>query len=63
MSMAPKVRYNLMIEVRQRDALRRIKERDGVPESESIRQALDEWLERRGESETNRKRGVMRKRS
>ena len=46
MSMAPKGRYNLMIEVRRRDALRRIKERDGVPESESIRQALDEWLER-----------------
>ena len=62
MSMSPKVRYNLMIEVHQRDALRRIKEREGVPESEQIRRALDEWLERKGEIKADRKRATTRKR-
>jgi hypothetical protein len=61
--MSPKVRYNLMLENHQRDALRRIKEREGIPESEQIRRALDEWLERKGELKTDRKRAAARKRS
>jgi hypothetical protein len=61
--MSLKVRYNLMIEGRQRDALRRIKQRDGIPESEQIRRALDEWLERKGDSKRDRKRTSTRKRS
>ena len=61
--MPPKVRYNLMLENEQRDALRRIKEREGIPESEQIRRALNEWLERKGELKTDRKRASTRKRA
>jgi hypothetical protein len=52
MFMSPKARYNFLIDEAQRDALRAIKERDGIPESEQIRRAIDEWLERRGEKAT-----------
>lgn len=62
-AMSPKVRYNFLIDEDQRDALRRIKERDGIAESEQIRRAIGEWLERRGEVKTERRRAVTRKRS
>jgi len=58
-----RVRYNLFLDAHQRDALRRIKASDGVPESEQIRRAIDEWLQRRGEKKTERQRAVTRKRS
>lgn len=62
--MSPRIRYNLFLDEHQRDALRRIKARDGIPESEQIRRALDEWLERRGEKrKTERRRAATRKRS
>jgi hypothetical protein len=50
-SMPVKIRYNFMIDETQRDALRRIKERDGIAESEQIRRAIDYWLKRKGEFE------------
>ena len=61
--MSPKARYNFMIDEAQRDALRRIKDRDGIAESEQIRRAINEWLERRGEIKTERPRAATRKRS
>ena len=48
MSVAPRTRYNFFIEDEQRAALRVIKERDGIPESEQIRRAIDLWLETKG---------------
>jgi hypothetical protein len=60
--MTPRARYTFFIDEQQRDGLRAIKERDGIPESEQIRRAIDEWLERRGSSETDRKRAGTRKR-
>ena len=59
-----KIRYNLFIGEDQRDALRAIKARDGIPESEQIRRAIDEWLaRRRNNKKADRPRGVTRKRS
>lgn len=40
-------KYSFYIEETQSDALKTIKERDGVLESEQIRRALDEWIEKR----------------
>jgi hypothetical protein len=62
-SMPVKTRYNFMIEETQRDALRRIKERDGIAESEQIRRAIAEWLERRNEIRADRPRAATRRRS
>jgi hypothetical protein len=62
-AMPEKIRYNFLIDEAQRDALRRIKERDGIPESEQIRRAIAEWLGRRGEVRAERTRGATRKRS
>lgn len=60
--MTPKVRYNFMIEESQRDALRDIKERDGIAESEQIRRAIADWLESKGGVKAERKRAATRKR-
>lgn len=62
-AMPEKIRYNFLIDESQRDALRRIKERDGIPESEQIRRAIADWLERRGEMRAQRSRITSRKRS
>jgi hypothetical protein len=60
---SPRLRYTLFIDEHQRDALRRIKARDGIPESEQIRRAIDEWLKQKGEMKAERSRAVTRKRS
>jgi hypothetical protein len=41
-------KYSFYIEESQADALKAVKERDGVLESEQIRRALNEWLKRMG---------------
>jgi hypothetical protein len=60
--MVARLRYNFLIDQAQRDALRDIKEREGIPESEQIRRAIDDWLARRGTKRAERKRAVTRKR-
>jgi Ribbon-helix-helix protein, copG family len=62
-SMPAKMRYNFMIDEALRDALRRIKEREGIPESEQIRRAIAEWLERRGETVRVGRTRTVRKQS
>jgi hypothetical protein len=56
----PRTRYNFWIDEEQRDALRALKERDGVLESEQIRRAITQWLADRGvivkKKKTERKR-------
>jgi hypothetical protein len=42
--MPRKVRYNFWITEEQRDRLRGLKEDTGVPESEQIRRAINDWL-------------------
>src|SRR5262245_55126205 len=39
-----KKRYTFWIDVRQAAALKRIKARDGVPESEQLRRAIAKWI-------------------
>jgi hypothetical protein len=60
--MTPRTRFNFFIDAHQREALRRVKERDGIPESEQIRRAIDEWLAKRGEKHSDRRPVVSRKR-
>jgi len=38
--------FRLPVEIS--DAMQRIKEQDGIPQSEQVRRALREWLEKRG---------------
>jgi hypothetical protein len=59
----PRTRYNFFIENEQREALRLVKERDGIPESEQIRRAIDLWLESKGVTRAARKRAATRKRA
>lgn len=55
--------YNFRIDADLDAGLKAVKERDGIAESEQIRRAVREWLERRGAIKTERKRATTRKRS
>lgn len=46
--MSPRKKYSFYIDDSQAEALKQIKERDGVLESEQIRRAIDDWIEKRG---------------
>jgi hypothetical protein len=45
-------RYSFWINEAQAAALKRVKEAEGITESEQIRQALNDWLKRRGALKT-----------
>lgn len=59
-----KVRLNFWLDAQQREGLRAVKERDGVPESEQIRRAIAFWLEAKGvtSKKAGRPRAATRKR-
>ncbi len=40
--------YNFAIDPELREGLRRLKARDGIPESEQIRRAIRLWLKQKG---------------
>lgn len=61
-SVTPRSRYNFFIDDEQREALRAIKERDGIPESEQIRRAINDWIQQKGVTKAERKRADTRKR-
>jgi hypothetical protein len=64
--MTPRSRklYSFWIDPAQADALKVVKQRDGIPESEQIRRAITAWLETKGVTEkAERKRAATRKRS
>jgi hypothetical protein len=61
--MTPRARYTFFIDPEQKELLRLIKERDGIPESEQIRRAITEWVTAKGAKKAERKRAVTRKRS
>jgi len=61
--MTPRARYTFFIDPEQKDALREIKERDGIPESEQIRRAIAKWVTAKGVKKADRKRESTRKRS
>ena len=45
--MSPRRRYTLVLDEAQRDRLRFVKRETGIPESEQIRRALDDWHAKR----------------
>jgi hypothetical protein len=61
-AMAPKVRFNFWMDPAQREGLQFVKERDGVPESEQVRRAVEAWLTAKG-VKAERKRVQPRPRS
>ena len=62
---SPRKLYSFYINDVQAAGLKAIKKAKDISESEQIRQALNEWLEKNGvsASKTERKRAVTRKRS
>jgi hypothetical protein len=61
--MTPRNRYTFFIDEHQREAIRAIKARDGISESEQIRRAVKAWIEQKGGTvQTGRKRADTRKR-
>jgi metal-responsive CopG/Arc/MetJ family transcriptional regulator len=55
--------FNFLIDADLADALKALKARDGAPESETVRRAVREYLERQGILKTERKQAATRKRS
>ena len=62
-AMALRRLYNFRIDPDLDDGLKLVKERDHIPESQQIRLALREWLEKRKAIKTERPRVATRKRS
>ena len=56
-------KYSFWIDDAQAEGLKTVKERDGVLESEQIRRAINDWLEKKGVKKSERKRAVTRKRA
>ncbi len=61
--MTPRRKYSFWIDDVQAEGLKAVKERDGVLESEQIRRAINDWLEKKGVMKSERKRAATRKRS
>jgi metal-responsive CopG/Arc/MetJ family transcriptional regulator len=59
---AARERYTLYLDPDLREAVRRIKERDGISESEQIRRAVRAWVEERVGLKQPRSRAATRKR-
>ena len=64
-AMSPKKLYSFFIDPALAEGLKVLKQRDGIPESEQIRRAVEAWLKRKGVGvkKAERKRAGMRKRS
>ena len=61
--MTPRKLYNFYIDPELAEGLKALKNREGVPEAESIRRALAEYLAKKGVvKKAERKRAVTRKR-
>jgi hypothetical protein len=61
--MSARKRYSFWIDERHAEGLKKIKERDGVLESEQIRRAIDDWLTKKGitEKTADRRASTRRK--
>jgi hypothetical protein len=53
----PRKLYSFWIDKRLATGLKRIKKRDGMPESEQIRRAVDQWLRSKGAIKRRSKEG------
>jgi hypothetical protein len=61
--MTPRARYTFFIDDEQREGLRDIKQREGIPESEQIRRAVDDWLVKRGVRKAAPRRAATRRKA
>jgi hypothetical protein len=60
----PRKRATFWIDDKQREGLKAVKERDGVLESEQIRRAINDWLEKKGvKVKTASRRGDTRRKA
>ena len=59
--MTPRKRYSFWINDTQAEGLKAVKAAEDISESEQIRQALNDWLKKKGVMKTARKRAVTRK--
>lgn len=62
MGVVARKRTSVFLDPSQTEGLKALKARDGTPEAEAIRRAIEEYLERRGVTKTERKRAATRKR-
>lgn len=62
-TVSPKKYYSFMIDHEMAAALKRVKERDGIAESEQIRRGITLWLQSKGVIKAERKRPARRPRS
>ena len=56
-------RYSFWINDVQAAGLKAVKETEDISESEQIRQAINDWLRKKGVTKSDRKRAATRKRS
>lgn len=61
--MTPRKRYSFWINDVQAEGLKAVKAADDISESEQIRQAINDWLKKKGVKKAERKRASTRKRS
>ena len=61
--MAPRKLYNFLIDPDLAAGLKAVKEHDGITESEQVRRAIREWLQKRGALKTDRRRASTRRRA
>ena len=59
----PRKLYNFFIDPELALGLKALKTRDGIPEAETVRRALKEYLSKKGVMKAERKRADTRKRS
>ena len=57
-----KRRYTFWINDTEAEGLRQVKADEGIAESEQIRQAIRDWLRKKGIMKSDRKRATTRKR-
>ena len=55
--MSPKRRYTFWINEAEAEGLKQVKADEGIAESEQIRQAVRDWLRKKGVTKTARKAG------
>lgn len=56
-------RYSFYIAPAQAQGLKAVKQRDGIPEGEQIRRAINDWLEKKGIKKSERPHVTPRERS
>jgi hypothetical protein len=61
--MTPRKRYSFWINDVQADGLKAVKQAEDITESEQIRQAINDWLKKKGVKKADRKRSIKRSRS